>query len=122
MTIRLFLRSAFWIGVYLAVSMAPLFAMLIGPTPPGRGFWRELSVALGFAGLSIMGMQFFLTGRFRSFTAPYGIDVVYHFHRAVSLIAFSFILLHAIVIPVSSPETLVGGRGVWYRMDIEGKV
>lgn len=107
MTIRLFLRSAFWIGVYLAVSMAPLFAMLIGPTPPGRGFWREFSVALGFVGLSVMGLQFFLTGRFWRVTAPYGIDVVYHFHRAVSLIAFSFILLHVIVIPVSSFETLV---------------
>lgn len=107
MTTRLFWRSAFWIGVYFAVSMAPLLAMLIGATPPGRGFWREFSVALGFAGLSIMGLQFFLTGRFRSFTAPYGIDVVYHFHRAVSLIAFSFILLHAVVIPLSSPQSLV---------------
>ncbi|MFZ5796948.1 MAG: ferredoxin reductase family protein [Desulfobulbaceae bacterium] len=106
MTTKLVLRSVLLIGVYLAVSMAPLFAMLIGPTPPGRGFWREFSVALGFAGLAIMGLQFFLTGRFRSLTAPYGIDVVYHFHRAVSLIAFSFILLHAGIIPLAGPETL----------------
>lgn len=107
MTIRLFLRSAFWIGVYFAVAMAPLFAMLIGPIPPGRGFWREFSVGIGFAGLSMMGLQFFLTGRFKNITAPYGIDVVYHFHRAISLIAFSFILFHAVIIPVSSPETLI---------------
>lgn len=73
----------------------------------GRGFWREFSVGIGFAGLSMMGLQFFLTGRFRNITAPYGIDVVYHFHRNVSLIAFSFILLHAAIITISSPETLI---------------
>ena len=78
----------FWIGVYLALAMAPLFALLAGPDIPGRGFWRELSVGLGFGGLSMMGLQFFLTGRFRGITAPYGIDVVYHFHRAISLVAF----------------------------------
>lgn len=106
MSTRNFLRSAFWIGVYFALATAPLFAMLIGPTPPGRGFWREFSVGIGFAGLSMMGLQFFLTGRFRNITSPYGIDVVYHFHRNVSLIAFFFMLLHAAIIPISSPETL----------------
>jgi hypothetical protein len=35
--------------------------MMTGPVPPGRGFWREMSVGLGFAGLSMMGLLFFLT-------------------------------------------------------------
>lgn len=102
-----FVRSAFWIGVYFIVVMTPLLVMLVGPTPPGRGFWRELSVGLGFAGLSMMGLQFFLTGRFRSITFPYGIDVVYHFHRSISLIAFLFILLHPVMIFAASPDALV---------------
>ncbi|MEW6594639.1 MAG: ferric reductase-like transmembrane domain-containing protein [Thermodesulfobacteriota bacterium] len=102
-----FLRSTFWIGVYFGVAMAPLLAMLIGQPPPGRGFWREFSVGLGFAGLSMMGLQFFLTGRFKNITAPYGIDVVYHFHRAISLIAFSFLFLHAGVLLLSSPDLFV---------------
>lgn len=107
MNMRHFLRSVFWIMIYFAVVMAPLLAMVIGPTPPGRGFWREFSVGIGFAGLSMMGLQFFLTGRFRKVTAPYGIDVVYHFHRAISLIAFCFILLHPVILLISSPETLL---------------
>ncbi|MCL7487247.1 MAG: ferric reductase-like transmembrane domain-containing protein [Desulfobulbaceae bacterium] len=107
MSIQLVLRSGFWIGVYFAVVMAPLVAMLIGSIPPGRGFWREFAVGIGFAGLSMMGLQFFLTGRFKNITAPYGIDVVYHFHRAISLIAFFLILLHAVIIFAVSPGTLV---------------
>ena len=106
MSIR-FLRSAFWIGIYFLMAIAPILAMHIGPTPPGRGFWREFSVGIGFAGLSMMGLQFFLTGRFRDITAPYGIDVVYHFHRNISLIAFSFIFLHVVVLFVTSPEIFI---------------
>ncbi len=104
---RLFLYGAFWIGIYFTVSVAPLFVLLIGDTPPGRGFWREFSVGLGFLGMSMLGWQFFLTGRFKSITSPYGIDVVYHFHRLVSLIAFLFILLHPVIIFISTPVTLV---------------
>lgn len=100
------LRSTFWIGLYFIIAIAPILAMQIGPTPPGRGFWREFSVGIGFAGLSMMGLQFFLTGRFQSITAPYGIDVVYHFHRNISMIAFMFILLHPLTLFLASPEAL----------------
>lgn len=102
-----FFYGAFWISVYLAVSTAPLLILFIGEVPPGRGFWREFSVGLGFMGLSMIGWQFFLTGRFNRITAPYGIDVVYHFHRLVSLTAFAFILLHPVIIVISSPASLV---------------
>ncbi len=100
------LYGVFWIGVYLVLTMSPIFVLLVGPSSPGRGFWRELSVGFGFAGLSMMGLQFFLTGRFRAVTSPYGIDVVYHFHRAISLIAFFFIILHPAALFLSSPATL----------------
>ena len=51
------LQGAFWIGVYLFLVGAPLFMLLVGPTPAGRSFWREFSVAIGFAGLAIIFRQ-----------------------------------------------------------------
>lgn len=99
--------GAFWIAIYLLLVLAPLFVLLLGPTPPGRSFWREFSVALGFAGLAMMGMQFLLTARFRRVTMPYGIDVVYHFHRQISLVAFGLVLAHPLLLFISSPETLI---------------
>lgn len=59
------LQGAFWIGIYLFLIGAPLVLLLVGATPAGRSFWRELSVAIGFAGLAIMGFQFLVTARFR---------------------------------------------------------
>lgn len=104
---RPLLFGTFWIGIYLILIVAPLFVLLIGPIPPGRGFWREFSVGIGFIGLSMMGLQFFLTGRFKHITSPYGIDVVYHFHRQISTIAFILILLHPLIIFASAPDTIV---------------
>ena len=105
-TVKLYLQGAFWILVYLIVTLAPLFVLLLGPVPAGRGFWREFSVALGFAGLAMMGWQFGLTARFRRVKDPFGSDIVYFFHRQISLITFVLILAHPIILFVTSPETL----------------
>jgi predicted ferric reductase len=99
-------QGAFWISVYLLLTLAPLFVLLIGPRPPGRSFWTEFSVAIGFVGLAIMGMQFLLTARFRGITAPYGMDIVYHFHRQISWVAFVLVVAHPIILFWERPETL----------------
>jgi len=104
--IKLYFQGVFWIIVYLVLTLTPLFLLLLGPVPAGRGFWREFSVALGFAGLAIMGWQFALTARFRRVKAPFGSDIVYFFHRQISLVAFVFILSHPVILFITSPDTL----------------
>lgn len=103
---RRIIQGVFWIGVYLALTLAPLFVLLVGPVPPARGFWREFSVALGFSGLAMMGLQFALTARFRRVKAPYGSDIVYFFHRQISLVTFVLIAAHPLILFVTSPDTL----------------
>jgi predicted ferric reductase len=87
-------RAALWIGLYLLVVLAPLFALLIGDHPPARNFWTEFAAAIGYAGLSIMGLQFGLTARFRAITEPWGEDVIYYFHRQLAWVALALILVH----------------------------
>lgn len=100
------LRAAFWLSVYLALVLAPLFALLVGPTPAGLGFWWDFSLALGFAGTAMMGVQFLLTARFRRATAPFGIDLVYYFHRHLALVGFALLLAHPLILFVDNPPLL----------------
>ncbi|VEI70404.1 dihydroorotate dehydrogenase electron transfer subunit [Serratia fonticola] len=100
------MRSAGWLLIYLFFIVAPLFALLLGAMPPARDFWTEFSVALGYAGLAIMGLQFGLTARFRYVTEPLGEDVIYHFHRRISLIAVGLVIAHPIILFVVRPELL----------------
>lgn len=100
------MRSVSWLLIYLFFILAPLFALLMGAMPPARDFWTEFSVALGYAGLAIMGLQFGLTARFRYVTEPLGEDVIYHFHRQISLIAVGLVVAHPIILFIIRPELL----------------
>ncbi|MGJ7507365.1 ferredoxin reductase family protein [Variovorax sp. GT1P44] len=95
-----------WSAVYLLFILAPLLALLTGALPPSRDFWTEFSVALGYSGLAMMGLQFGLTARFRYVTDPWGEDVIYHFHRRISLIAVSLVLVHPIILIAAGSEKL----------------
>ena len=86
--------------------LAPLFALLMGAHPPARDFWTEFSVALGYSGLAMMGLQFGLTARFRYVTEPWGEDVIYHFHRQISLMAVGLVVAHPLILFVVQPELL----------------
>lgn len=98
--------AAFWIGVYLALVAAPLLVLLAGPVPAGAGLWWDLSMGLGFAGLAIMGVQFALTARFRRASAPFGIDIIYHFHRYVALVGIALVLAHYGIVRAWFADTL----------------
>lgn len=103
---RRYAQAALWLSVYLLLTLAPLFVLFQEPRPAGREFWREFSVALGYAGLGMMALQFVLTARFQTLKAPYGSDLVYYFHRQISLVAFTLILAHPLILFIYQPETL----------------
>lgn len=86
--------AAQWIGLYLLIVAAPLLVLLVGPMPPGREFWWDFSMALGFAGIAMLGVQFALTARFRRASAPFGVDVIYLLHRYLAIIALFLVLGH----------------------------
>lgn len=101
-----FLTAAFWISGYLVLVLAPLFVLLMGPAPPGSGFWWDFSMALGFTGMAMMGVQFLLTARFRRASAPFGIDIIYYFHRYMALMAITLIFLHYLIIRINNADAL----------------
>jgi predicted ferric reductase len=103
---KTYLQGAFWIFIYLALITGPLFIMLLTPVPMARGFWYDFSVALGFAGLAMLLIQFALTARFKHVKAPFGSDIIYHFHRQISLVAIVIILAHPLIIFITVPSTI----------------
>jgi sugar phosphate permease len=49
--------------IYLLLIFLPLIVYFAFPMPPRREWWRDLSVMMGFVGLSIAGLQFLPTAR-----------------------------------------------------------
>ena len=100
------LRAVFWIVVYFILIFAPLIILLIGPRPAGREFWREFSVALGFAGLSLMGFQFLPTARLPLVADAFPMDTLYSFHHKVSLASLALVAAHPLILFFNNPFTL----------------
>jgi predicted ferric reductase len=112
-----------WIVFYLALVTTPLFVLLVEPRPPAAGFWWDFAIALGFSGAAMMGVQFVLTARFKRATAPYGIDIIYYFHRVLAVVTLLVVLAHPLLLlrensglldlmhPVAGPWYIT--TGVW---------
>jgi predicted ferric reductase len=96
----------FWLLLYLTIVLVPVFLMLVPPVPSGRPFWLEFSIALGFVGLTQIGLQFLLIARFRRATAPYGIDIILRYHRQIAIVAVAAVLLHPTIIVIDNPSRL----------------
>ena len=103
---RSLVRAVLWIGLYLLLVAAPLIVLLTGEVPAGAGFWWDFSMALGFAAMAMLGVQFFLTARFRRAAAPFGIDIIYYFHRYAALVAVGLVLGHFLVIRIDNVAAL----------------
>lgn len=95
-----------WALVYLLAVTAPLFFMLVGDPPPGRGLLVDLSIALGFVGLGMLGLQLAITARVDAVDEPFGLDAVLQFHRQISSVAFAFVLAHPILLFIEDPARL----------------
>ena len=87
-------RAVVVVIAYLGAVLAPLVFAVIGASQPQHGFWTDFSVALGFVGLAMMGLEFALVARFRPVAAPFGQDALLQFHREIGYVGLAFILVH----------------------------
>src|SRR5215510_2913269 len=87
-------RGVAWLGVFVGICLAPLAFALISTDQPGQGFWTDFSVALGFVGLALMGIEFALVARVKTVAEPFGTDAVIDFHRQIGYTGLIFIVIH----------------------------
>lgn len=99
-------KRAFWIGVYVLLIVSPLVIWALGLQPIEREPLRELSVALGFLGLSLMGLQFIPTARLPFLANTVDMDTLYTVHHKLSVLAFVLVLAHPLLLFVENPYTL----------------
>jgi predicted ferric reductase len=87
-------RAVFWVSAYVGAVVSPLVFAAIAANHPDHGFWTNFSVALGFVGLAMMGLEFALVARFRVLAAPFGQDALLQFHRQIGYVGLALILVH----------------------------
>ncbi|HUF18407.1 MAG TPA: ferric reductase-like transmembrane domain-containing protein [Thermoanaerobaculia bacterium] len=118
------LDSRIWVSIlYFGLALVPLVVAVAPPRPPGRAFWIELSMAVGFIALSQLALQFALIARFERISSPFGIDLIMQYHRQIGILTMFLVLAHPIVLLAVRPAyasmlnpfggTLASRTGVW---------
>lgn len=117
---RLATRAVFWVAAYVGVVVSPLVFAVVGASQPDHGFWTNFSVALGFVGLAMMGLEFALVARFQAVAAPFGQDALLQFHRQIGYVGLAFIVTHFAISARWSELTLINALHapllVWFGM------
>ena len=93
--------------IYVLLILLPLIVWIIFPMPPRREWWRDLSVMLGFIGLSIAGLQFLPTARIPFLSDVFDLDRIYRVHHLLSVLAVLLVFLHPVLLLVNNPYTLL---------------
>jgi predicted ferric reductase len=113
-------RAIVAVLVYLGVVVAPLVFAVIGASQPDHDFWTNFSVALGFTGLAMMGLEFALVARFKAAAAPFGQDALLQFHREIGYVGLVFILVHFAISAhwdeVTPAKAIAAPLLVWFGM------
>ena len=84
-----------WFAIYLVLVLAPLAFLAAGGTPE-EGEDVFLAVAIGFVTITVLALQFVIPSRAAAFTAPFGIDRLIRFHRAVGVLLLFLVGAHVI--------------------------
>jgi predicted ferric reductase len=113
-------RAVFWVVAYVGAVLSPLVFAVIGGSQPDHDFWTSFSVALGFTGLAMMGLEFVLVARFRAVAAPFGQDALLQFHRQIGYAGLAFILVHFAISAhwdeVTPAKAVAAPLLVWFGM------
>ncbi|MBG0786792.1 MAG: ferric reductase-like transmembrane domain-containing protein [Anaerolineaceae bacterium] len=99
-------QTIFWLAIYFLLVFLPITLLMILPRPQGREFLREVSVALGFMGMALLGLQTIPTSRLKFFVRHFPMDTLYQFHHSLSIFTFIVLLVHPILLFINNPGTL----------------
>ena len=99
-------QTIIWLVIYFLLVFLPIVLLMILPRPQGREFLREVSVALGFMGMALLGLQTIPTSRLKFFVQHFPMDTLYQFHHGLSIFTFLVLLIHPILLFINNPGTL----------------
>jgi len=95
------------LAVYILLIFLPVIVFFLFPMPEGRQWWRDLSVLLGFLGLSIAGLQFIPTARIKFLGDVFDLDRIYKSHHVLSVLSVLLVFLHPVLLVINNPYTLL---------------
>jgi predicted ferric reductase len=94
-------------AVYPLLILSPLLAFAVLSPHSHRPQAAELGVDCAVVAFTVIALQFVITARLRWIEAPFGLDVLLQFHRAMAFVATGLLCLHPLLVASGEGWTLL---------------
>lgn len=106
-------EALLWMGLYALILLAPLIIMSALLPATDHGFVYTVGKNLALVGFTILAMQFVLSARIPCIERAFGLNVIFHFHKTMGVVATVLILSHPLLLASGGPHwNLIFGPGV----------
>jgi predicted ferric reductase len=89
------------ITIYILLIAGPvIYSLTLPPETEHKmhGFVEQFASAIGLLAFSILALQFILAARIRWIEWPFGLDILYSFHRAMGIFAGLLLISHPVLL------------------------
>jgi len=83
---------------YPLLIVAPLAVFAVATPDSRHGLIAEIGVNAAVVAFTILALQFVISARLRWVEAPFGLDVVLRFHRAMAMVAMGLLCIHPLLV------------------------
>jgi len=80
--------------LYIVAVITPLLLAVVLRPKTGAGLVDEFGKSVALLGFSILAMQFVVGARLKWVERPFGLDMVFRFHKAMGVFAAILLLIH----------------------------
>lgn len=103
------------LALYTAIVLSPLFLVAVINQPADHGFIYTAGKNLSLVGFCILAMQFVLSARLKWIERPFGLNVLFVFHKVMGIVALLFVISHPLLLAIGGNdwERIFGLQATW---------
>ena len=101
---------------YALVILTPIAVLAMARPPTDHRFVYTVGKNLALVGFTILAMQFVLSARLKWIERPFGLNVLFDFHKTMAVVATALILSHPLLLAFGGPHwNLIFGPNIsWH--------
>jgi predicted ferric reductase len=102
--------------LYVAIVLSPLMVVAVARPSTDHGFVQSVGKNLALVGFAILALQFIVSARLKWIERPFGLDVLFHFHKAMAIVASLLLISHPMLIAIGGNDwsVIVGPQVMWH--------
>ena len=100
-------------ALYVLIILAPLIILAVVRPPSDHPFLYTVGKNLALVGFVILALQFVLSARLKWVERPFGLNLLFDFHKAMAILASLLVIAHPILLAVDG-----GGWSLFFGPDI----